>query len=57
MLLTKYKVQELVDSIEIGIEELEEYSGVKLDDDSAILVCNAIEMFKDKIADEVGRLS
>lgn len=57
MLLTKYKVQELVDSIEIGIKELEEYSGVKLDDDSAILVCNAIEMFKDKIADEVGRLS
>ena len=57
MLLTKYKVQELVDSIEIGIKELEEYSGVKLDDDSAILVCNAIEMFKDKIADGVGRLS
>lgn len=57
MLLTKYKVQELVDSIEIGIKELEEYSGVKLDDDGAILVCNAIEMFKDKIADEVGRLS
>jgi len=57
MLLTKYKVQELVDSIEIGIKELEEYSGVKLDDDSAILVCNAIEMFKDKIADEVGGLS
>lgn len=57
MLLTKYKVQELVDSIEIGIKELEEYSGVKSDDDSAILVCNAIEMFKDKIADEVGGLS
>lgn len=57
MLLTKYKVQELVDDIEIGVKELEEYSGVELDDDSAILVCNAIEMFKDKIVDEVGRLS
>jgi len=53
MLLTKYKVQEIVDSIEIGVKELEEYSGVKLDDDSAILVCNAIEMFKDKIIDKI----
>ena len=57
MLLTKYKVQEIVDSIEIGIKELEEYSGVKLDDDSAILVSNAIEMLKENIADEVGMLS
>ena len=57
MLLTKYKVQELVDNIEIGLKELEQYSGVKLDDDSAILVCNAIELFKDKIIDEVGKLS
>nr|DAY12824.1 MAG TPA: hypothetical protein [Caudoviricetes sp.] len=57
MLLTKYKVQDLVDSIEIGVKELEEYSGVKLDDDSAILVGNAIEMFKDKITDELGMLS
>ena len=56
MLMTKYKVQELVDSIEIGVEELEEYSGIKLDDDNVILVCNAIEMFKDKILDELGRL-
>lgn len=56
MLLTKYKVQELVDSIEIGVKELEEYSGIKLDDDSSTLVGNAIEMFKDKIIDELGRL-
>lgn len=56
MLLTKYKVQELVDNIEIGVKELEEYSGIKLDDDNVILVCNAIEMFKDKILDELGRL-
>lgn len=56
MLLTKYKVQELVDSIEIGVKELEEYSGIKLDDDSATLVGDAIEMFKDKIIDELGRL-
>ena len=53
MLLTKYKVQNLVDSTEIDVEELEEYSGVKLDDDSAILVVNAIEMFKDKIIDKI----
>nr|DAX25897.1 MAG TPA: hypothetical protein [Caudoviricetes sp.] len=56
MLLTKYKVQELVDSIEIRLDDLEKYSGVKLDDDSAILVSNAIEMLKENIADEVGRL-
>lgn len=53
MLLTKYKVQEIVDSIEIGVKDLEEYSGVELDDDSAILVGNAIEMFKDKIIDKI----
>lgn len=53
MLLTKYKVQELVDSIEIGVKELEEYSGVKLDDDSATLVGDAIELFKDKIIDKI----
>nr|DAY33375.1 MAG TPA: hypothetical protein [Caudoviricetes sp.] len=53
MLMTKYKVQELVDSIEIGVKELEEYSGIKLDDDNVILVCNAIEMFKDRITDKI----
>lgn len=57
MLLTKYKVQEIVDSIEIGLDDLEKYSGVKLDDDSAILVSNAIEMLKENIADELVRLS
>lgn len=57
MLMTKYKVQDLVDNIEIGVKELEEYSGIKLDDDNVILVCNAIELFKDKIIDEIGRPS
>ena len=57
MLMTKYKVQEIIDSIEIGVKELEEYSGIKLDDDNVILVCNAIELFKDKIIDKIGRLS
>ena len=57
MLMTKYKVQDLVDDIEIGVKELEEYSGVKLDDDNVILVCNAIELFKNKIIDEIGGLS
>lgn len=53
MLMTKYKIQEIVDSIEIGVKELEEYSGIKLDDDNVILVCNTIEMFKDKIIDKI----
>lgn len=57
MLMTKYKVQDLVDNIEVGVKELEEYSGIKLDDDNVILVCNAIELFKDKIIDEIGMLS
>ena len=57
MLLTKYKVQELVDDIEINVDDLEKYSGVKLDDDSAILVSNAIEMLKEQIIDELGRVS
>lgn len=53
MLMTKYKAQEIVDSIEIGVKELEEYSGIKLDDDNVILVCNAIELFKDKVTDKI----
>ena len=53
MLMTKYKVQEIVDSIEIGVKEIEEYSGIKLDDDNVILVCNAIELFKDKVTDKI----
>ena len=51
--MTKYKVQEIVDSIEIGVKEIEEYSGIKLDDDNVILVCNAIELFKDKVTDKI----
>lgn len=55
--MTKYKIQEIVDSIEIGVKELEEYSGVKLDDDSAILVSSAIEILKEQIIDELRRVS
>nr|DAY11280.1 MAG TPA: hypothetical protein [Caudoviricetes sp.] len=54
MLMTKYKVQELVDGIEISLDDLEKYSGVKLDDDSAILVSSAIEILKERIIDELG---
>ncbi|MDO4642243.1 MAG: hypothetical protein Q4A74_00200 [Cardiobacteriaceae bacterium] len=57
MLLTKYKVQEIIDDIEISVDDLEKYSGVKLDDDSAILVSNAIEMLKEQIIDELWRVS
>ena len=53
MLMTKYKVQELVDGIEISLDDLEKYSGVKLDDDSAILVSSAIEILKEQIIDEL----
>lgn len=53
MLMTKYKVQDLVDNIEIDVKELEEYSGIKLDDDNVILACNTIELFKDKIIDKI----
>nr|DAP55965.1 MAG TPA: hypothetical protein [Caudoviricetes sp.] len=57
MLLTKYKVQELVEAVEIDMGDVEEYSGVKLDDDSAILVSNAIEMVKEQIINELGMVS
>nr|DAI23983.1 MAG TPA: Protein of unknown function (DUF1319) [Caudoviricetes sp.] len=60
MLLTKHKVQELVEGIEIDMDEIEANAVAlveEFDDDSATLVYVAIETFKDKILDELGRVS
>lgn len=59
MLLTKYKVQELVESIEIDMDEVEAKTAAfvkEFDDDSVTLVYATVEIFKDKILDELGRL-
>lgn len=58
MLLTKYKVQELVENTKIDLDELEKRSAItEIDESGVILVYEAIEMLKEKIVDEVGRLS
>lgn len=60
MLLTKYKVQELIESIEIDMDEVEAKTAAVVkewDDDSVTIVYAAIEIFKDKIIDELGRLT
>lgn len=59
MLLTKYKVQELVEGIEIDMDEVEAKTAAfvkEFDDDSVTLVYATVEIFKDKILDELGRL-
>ena len=57
MLLTKYKVQELVENAKIDIDELVKRADVKeIDDKSITLVYGAIVMLKDSILDELGRL-
>ena len=60
MLLTKYKVQELVEDVKIDLDELEAKTAAftkEWDDDSITLVYAAIDMLKDNIIDEVGKLS
>lgn len=59
MLLTKYKVQELIEGVEIDMDEIEANTIALVedfDDDSVTLVSVAIETFKDKVLDELGRL-
>ena len=58
MLMTQYKVQELIENVEIDMDEV----GTKAEafveengDDSVALVRAAIEILKDKIIDELGR--
>lgn len=60
MLLTKYKVQELVENSKIDLDDLAQNVGAFLeegiDDDGVTLVCAAIDMLKESILDELGRL-
>lgn len=59
MLLTKYKVQELVESVEIDMDEVEAKTAAfvkEFDDDNVTLVYATVEIFRDKILDELGRL-
>lgn len=60
MLLTKYKVQELVENAKIDLYDLSQNVGVFLedgiDDDGITLVCAAIDMLKEQIIDELGRI-
>jgi hypothetical protein len=59
MLLTKYKVQELVENAKIDLDDLSQNVGVFLeggiDDDRITLVYAAIDMLKEQIIDELGR--
>ena len=61
MLLTKYKVQELVENVKIDLDDLSQNVGAFLengiDDDDITLVCAAIDMLKENIIDELGRVS
>lgn len=60
MLLTKYKVQELVENAKIDLGKLEKNTAAfvkEWDDDSATLVYAAIDMLKEQIIDELGRAS
>lgn len=59
MLLTKYKVQELIESVEIDMDEVETKTAALVEewgDDSVTIVYATVEIFKDKILDELGRL-
>lgn len=61
MLLTKYKVQELVENAKIDLDDLSQNVGAFLeygiDDDSITLVYASIDMLKEQILDELGRVS
>jgi len=59
MLLTKYKVQELVENAKIDLDDLSQNVGAFLedgiDDDRITLVYAAIDTLKEQIIDELGR--
>lgn len=59
MLLTKYKVQELVENAKIDLDDLSQNVGAFLeggiDDNNIALVYAAIDMLKENIIDELGR--
>lgn len=57
MLLTKYKVQDLVENAKIDLDELEKRASItEIDESGVTLVYTAIEMLKENIADEVGEI-
>lgn len=56
MLMTKHKVQELIENVEIDMDEVAAKTAAfteEFDDDNVTLVYAAIEVFKDKIVDEL----
>lgn len=61
MLLTKYKVQELVENAKIDLDDLSQNVGAFLesgiDDDDITLVYAAIDMIKENIIDDLWRVS
>ena len=60
MPLTKHKVQELIENVEIDLEEVQAKAAAFVEewgDDDVTLVYVAIETFKDKLIDAIGRLS
>lgn len=56
MLLTKYKVQELVENAKIDLDDLSQNVGAFLED-GITLVRAAIDMLKEQIIDDLGRVS
>lgn len=60
MLLTKYKVQELVENAKIDLDDLSQNVGAFLeegiDNDGVTLVYAVIDMLKENILDELGKL-
>lgn len=60
MLMTKHKVQELIENVEIDMDEVAAKTAALVEewgDDSVTIVYATVEIFKDKILDEIGRLS
>lgn len=58
MLLTKYKVQDLVENTKIDLYELEKRAAItEIDESGVTLVYTAIDMLKEQIIDELGRVS
>lgn len=59
MLMTKYKIQELIENVEIDMDEVAAKTAALVeewDDDSVTIVYATVEIFKDKILDELGRI-
>ena len=58
--MTKYKIQELIENVEIDMDEVAAKMAAFVEewgDDSVTIVYATVEIFKDKIMDELGKLS